>query len=413
VPADQAAVRRHNLSLVLRLLHERGPRSRAQIAADTGLTKATVSSLVADLAGRALVREGGVQMARTGRPGTLVEVDGRAVAAIGLELNVDYVAVLVTDLAGRVLQRRQRGIDARVSQRRALRAVTALAEQAVTAAEHSGAAVVGVTLAVPGLVDVASGVLRFAPNLAWRDVPLADHLADALGRAVPVHVDNDSNLGALAELRLGGHRHVRDLVYLVGEMGVRAGIVIDGEVLRGRAGFAGEVGHMVAVPDGAPCGCGAAGCFETVAGLEHLLRRAVPDVADELLASRLHPQVKVGVVADRAEVGDGQALAALEELGVWLGAGVATLVNLFDPEAVVLAGYFPAVAPWILPAVESTLRDRALVADVPGRRIVASSLGYAAATLGGALHAVERVLEDPTVVPPSLSLALSLAKEPS
>ncbi len=409
VPADHAGVRRHNLSLVLNLLHDNGARSRAQIATDTGLNKATVSSLVAELTARGLVREGGTLVARTGRPGTLVEIDGRGVVAIGVELNVDYVAVLSVDLAGRVQLRRQRAIDARASQADARKAIRTLAGQAVRAAHKAGAFVAGVTLAVPGVVDLASGTLRFAPNLGWRDVPLGPQLADALGGEVPVHVDNDCNLGALAELRVGGHTGVRDLVYLVGEMGVGAGVVIDARVLRGRSGFAGEVGHMVALPHGATCGCGAAGCFETVAGLGHLLRAAVPDVAEDLLASRLHPGQKVAVVAERARAGDPQALRALEDLGDWLGLGLSTLVNLFDPETVVLAGFYPAVAPWILPVLERTLASRALVADDAGCEIVVSRLGYSAASLGGAIHAAQRIFDDPTVVPLSATLAKELS----
>jgi len=402
-------MRRHNLALVLRLLHEHGPRSRAQVAAETGLTKATVSSLVADLAARGLVRDAGTLAARTGRPGTLVEIDGRAVASVGIELNVDYVVLQVNDLAGRVIQRRQRAIDARRSEEGAAKVIVSAARQAVAAASRAGATIVGVTLGVPGVVDQPTGTLRFAPNLGWRDVPLGSMLEGALGGGVPVHVDNDCNLGAFAELRAGGHNGVRNLVYLAGEMGVGAGIVIDGHVLRGRAGFAGEVGHMALERNGTRCGCGATGCLETVVGLERLLRSALPDVAEEVLASRMHPEAKLRLVTDRARAGDGRSLEALDELGAWLGLGIASLVALFDPEVVVLAGFYPSVGSWVQPVVERTVRARALTPDPVGCRIVCSRLGYSAAALGGALHSMSRVFDDPTVVPLSLSLAKELS----
>jgi predicted NBD/HSP70 family sugar kinase len=400
-PADQTVVRRHNLSLVLRLLQE-GPRSRASIAIETGLNKATVSSLVTELAERGLARDLGIDQARRlGRPATLVELDGRNVATVGLQLNVDYLAVLATDLAGRVLHEEKCPLDAvGQPQDRALRALVGLAGRALREVHDRGATVAGLTVAVPGVVDLAGGRMCFAPNLGWRDVALVERLATGTGLDVPIALGNDANLGALAEYRVGELAGTANLIYLTGEIGVGGGVIVEGRPLLGANGFSAEVGHLQVDRDGTPCTCGSRGCWETLLGLRPLLRRAVPDLAPALEADgTLSPEAKVAYVVERAERGDADTLAALGELGDWLGIGLATLVNLFNPGAVVLAGFFSLLAPWMLPAATATLHERTIAPDAGGCRVTLSRLGFSAATLGGAIHAAERVYADPTLVP--------------
>src|SRR4051794_17303441 len=211
------------------------------------------------------------------------------------------------------------------------RAIDAVAPECTTLA--------GVTVAVPALVDVERSVVKFAPNLHWQDLEVGRKLEHALGPSVTVSVDNDANLGALAEYRVGEHAGTPNLIYVAGQIGVGGGIVVDGRVLRGARGFSGEVGHMHIVDGGPLCGCGRLGCWEALVGLRPLLRAAVPDVLDSLDAQpRLGPQAKIGHVVARATAGDPVALAALEQHGRWLGTGLATLVNLFNPQVVVLGG---------------------------------------------------------------------------
>jgi predicted NBD/HSP70 family sugar kinase len=400
-PADPREVRRHNLGLVARLLYDRGPRSRTTIARETRLTKPTVSSLVTELEERGLVRDVGIDgIGRPGRPATLVELDGRHVAAIGLEVNVDYIAVLVTDLAGRVLVERRRPLDAQRARRGAVvRSAAAMASRAIDALGPHVTTIAGLTVALPGVVDVVTGTLRFAPNLGWRDVPIADHLARALGNDIPISVDNEANLGALAEYRVGAFAGTANLLYIIGEIGVGAGIVVGGQLLRGAAGFTGEVGHMAMQRDGLPCGCGGRGCWETMIGLRPLLRAALPDMADELLADdSLSPEAKVAFVVERAERNDRRTLNALKNVGEWLGLGVANLVNVLNPEVVVLGGFFLDIAPWVMPVAAEMIDHHTVAPDAGGCTLAVSSLGFSAAALGGAIHSAERVFADPTSV---------------
>ncbi|MGB9378863.1 MAG: ROK family transcriptional regulator, partial [Mycobacteriales bacterium] len=213
-PADQASVRRSNLALVLRHLRDQGPRSRADIALETRLNKATVSSLVIELVRRGLVRETGINHQRgVGRPGRILELDGRGVGALGVEINADYVAAYGTDLAGRVLVDLRESFDAmNVTPARAISRLARLAKIALAEMEAAGASAAGITVAVPGLVDVGRGEVLFAPNLGWRNVPIAARLCKALEPHVPVRVDNDANLSALAEFWSGSAAGTPDLV---------------------------------------------------------------------------------------------------------------------------------------------------------------------------------------------------------
>ena len=239
-------MRRSNLGLVLRHLRDHGPRSRARIAQETGLNKATVSSLVAELTERGLVSAGELHRGGTaGRPGLIVHLDGRGVCGIGVELNVDYVAVLVLDLCGTVLFEERVGLDVpALGVDRTLDEVARLVRRAVDAAGEQGADPAGVTVAVPGLVQSAAGVVSLAPNLHWQDVPVLDGLRQRLDLACPMRVENDANLSAIAEWSMGAEARTPDLVYLTGEVGVGGGVISGGRLLSGADGLSGEVGHL-------------------------------------------------------------------------------------------------------------------------------------------------------------------------
>ncbi len=385
----QGQVRSANLATVLARLRDHGPRSRARLAADTGLTKATVSSLVGELVDRGLVAEGELHRpGSVGRPGTLVELDGRGVCGVGVEVNVDYLAVLVLDLRGTVRAERRLAVDV---------AGTPAAEVLVVASDlivETLAAVpgtaVGLTVAVPGAVQ--GGVVRTAPNLpGWPGLDVAAGLA---GTGLPVTVANDADLSALAEWSAGPHAHVADLVYLTGEVGVGGGVVTGGRLLRGSTGLGGEVGHLALTPGDAPCGCGRRGCWETVVGLGALLRAAA-DPGDPLRDPGRDLEDRLAEVVARARAGDARTLAALTDIGTGLGVGAAVLVALLDPAVVVLGGYFAHLGEFLLDPLTAALAARV---DAPGR-VALSTLGFTAAVRGGAHVALQPVLDDPTTVP--------------
>jgi len=388
-PADFADVRATNLAVVLRHLRMNAPCSRADIAAATGLNKATVSSLVADLIDRRLVRETGMTERRIGRPATMLVLDGSPYAAIGMEVNADYMTVVAVDLAGRKLlswRRAFAGSSANPGQ--AAASIAALAKRAVGKVEKEGRRTLGLTVGVPGLVG-GDGIVRLAPNLRWHDVDLRSALRKALGEPhYPIAVENDANLAVLAEQRYGGFAETANLIYLTGEIGIGAGIISEGRLMRGERGFAGEFGHLLVDPSGPVCGCGRRGCLEALAGVGALVARTLPD-ASTSSPTELEPEVEE--VVRRAKAGDPKVLDALAETGKHLGHGVATLANLLNPEVVVLGGYFVPLAPWLIPAAEAELRARSIAPEAGGTRLVASTLDLGAAATGGAARVLDTI----------------------
>ncbi|MBB2747472.1 UNVERIFIED_ORG: putative NBD/HSP70 family sugar kinase [Microbispora rosea subsp. rosea] len=401
-PAGPAVLRRANLSLVLRELRDHTSLSRADIAEATGLHRATVSNLMAELLERRLVREVGVEhVGAIGRPRRAVALHGAHVGALGMEINVDYIAVHGTDLSGRVLVERRVVYDTMGSgPDSAVRRLGLVAKEAVEAMRRAGAAPAGIAVAVPGLVDVTRGVVTLAPNLYWHDLPLADQLSAILGPLnVPVRVDNDANLAALAEYTSGIAAGTPDLVYLTGEVGVGGGIISGGKLLRGADGFSGEVGHLRVDPNGDQCGCGRIGCWETKVGLAALVRAAMPEQAYGLPGMPVpDPGERVADIARGLASGDRRMMMAVAQVGEWLGLGGSILANLFNPRVIVIGGYFASLAQWLLPHAQDQLQRLVVAAPAAQCRFVASTLGFGAASRGAASMVVNHIIDDPAAI---------------
>ncbi|KIH97196.1 ROK family protein [Streptomonospora alba] len=410
-------VRETNLGVVLRAVRTLAPCSRAAVAAATGLNKTTVSSLVADLIARGLLRETGESAERrVGRPGVMLALDDLTIAAIGVEVNVDYLSVVAVDLLERGLVTRHIAFDARAAgpdacARRIVEAVQSVA----TSPALRSRTLIGLSVAVPGLVDAPNGVVTRAPNLAWRGTPLRSRLEQLMEQAgsapMPVLVDNDANLGAVAEYRGGHLARTGDLVYITGEVGIGAGVLMNGELLRGSAGFAGEIGHVRMVEDGPPCGCGRRGCLEALAGIEAILRAALPDRFPAGALTRADLADLVDTAVERASAGDPVTVEALHTAGAWLGRGAATLVNLVNPGVVVLGGYFVPLAPWLLPACRPAVREFSFAPDAGGCVVETSALGLSAAAQGGAAAMIDAMESGRLPLPPPQESGVAAADE--
>ncbi len=394
--ADQTTVRRANLGVVLRHIAAKGTCSRADVAAGTGLTRGTVSCLVAELVALDFGRESGEAPAPrgVGRPGVALELSG-VMVGIGLEINVDYVAVSVEDLTGTVRYEDRSYADNRGSAPGPLLdRLGDAARGALERADEEGLRPIGITVAVPGLVEEASGTVVFAPNLEWHGVPVADELRTRLG--LPVLVENESNLAALAEHWTGAAVGIDDFVCVFGEVGVGGGVVLDGRLFRGTHGFGGEFGHVSVDPEGRRCACGSLGCVETMVGLESIAAAAGISTADGRMRSLTDELVR------RAQEGSDEVIAALADAGRWLGIALASTFNLLDLQAVVLGGCFGPLAPWLVDDVRRTLEERSLAARSGSFVVVPSAFGDGAAVRGAAALSLRRALEAPWEAQPVL-----------
>jgi predicted NBD/HSP70 family sugar kinase len=393
--AEQVSQRTANLAGLLRALRH-GPRSRSQLATQSGLYKATVTSLLAELADRGLVRTAGLRAGGPGRPSRLVELREESGYGLALRVEADGFAAMTVDLAGTPLARSARSAD--VAALGLDHAMDDLAALAVSVCAGLSGPPIGVTVSVPGLVDAKSQLVRYAPVLRWRDAGIADLLAARLGvDHAGITVDNEANLGAFAEATYGAGIGARAIFYLSGGVSVGGGLVSGGDLLRGASGFAGEIGHIAVDPRGENCPCGRTGCLETKAGFPALLRAAtVP--SDVLNDPKLGVDAKMTVLRDRLRGGDQRAAAAVHDLGVALGIPLATVVALFDPETVVLGGYFAGLAEWLIEPIRVALGDGTTGPGIRCR-VMASPLGTAAPLLGAAHLSTERLFADPTIAP--------------
>jgi predicted NBD/HSP70 family sugar kinase len=391
-PADQTTVRRANLGVVLRHIASSGSCSRAQIAAETGLTRGTVSSLVSELIALQLVRDTGETTSPrgTGRPGAALEL-ADVLVGVGLEVNVDYIAVSVEDLTGAIRFARRVYRDNRSSApERVLDRLGTVARAALDAAIAEGLCPVGVSLAVAGMVEQASGTVVNAPNLAWNDLPVAEELGRRLG--LPVLIENEANLAALAEHWTGAAVGIDDFVCLFGEVGVGGGIVLGGRLFRGFHGFGGEFGHILVDPGGSLCACGNRGCVETLVGVESIARAAGISPVEG------RPRGLTDELVRRAEEGAPEVVRALDDVGRWLGTALASAFNLLDVRAVVLGGSFGPLAPWLVDRVRETLEERSLAARAGSFVVLPSAFGDIAAVRGAAALSLHRVLDEPWTV---------------
>ena len=323
-------IRQQNLSSVLSLLHSRGALSRAQLGATTGLNRSTVTGLVMELTELGLVREApsGERTGKVGRPTLDLEPEDH-VAALSVRAEPHAVTVALVGLGGVVHARLRHDTATAPSPKRFVQIVASSVE-AMRADIDRHYRVIGAGLAVPGLVN-ANGSVLVSPTLGWKRDPVAARLSDELG--MPVAAGNDASIGALAESRFGVGVGVGNLLYLGGAMhSIGGGLIIDGTLLRGTSGYAGELGHTVVDPRGRPCVCGRRGCLEAEVSLdliEPLLGRRKLD-EDEL-------DVELGVARDP------RVMTEVTRQVEMLSLALTNFVNAFAPETVVLSGYLGAL----------------------------------------------------------------------
>ena len=383
-------VRRSNLSAIVRELHLRGPLSRSDLVSHTGLTRSAIRGLIGELVAGGLVAETRSAPAGTpGRPSPLVHPEAESAVVLALEVNVDSLAVARVGFGGTIheLVRVDRP-RAHVTVDEIVADLVELAEP-VLAAIPSDGTLVGIGVGVAGIVRRLDGLVRLAPNLGWRDVPLGARLSAALHAGVPLAVANEADLGGLAEHRRGAAVGAENVVFVMGEVGVGGNVIVNGQPLVGAAGYAGEIGHMAVNPAGTACGCGAFGCWETEIGERAMLVRAGRSADGGPNA--------VGELIDAATAGEPEALASLAHVGAWLGIGLASLTNVFNPTLVVLGGVFARIHPLISEALGAILEQHALPASRELVRVVPGALGVDAPLIGAAELAFEPMLADPAV----------------
>lgn len=386
-PSRPRSIRRQNLHVVLSEIHRQGPLSRAQLTHNIGFNRSTVKALVAQLEEAGLVSEYAPAVLGTaGRPSPMVGPRSDGPYSLAIDIAVTHLTVAAVALGGQVLARHSIRLADVVSPEDIVAEVLC-GVRALAGGIPGQSWLIGVGVSVPGTVRRHDAQILSAPNMHWTDINLVAMLQAAFGDDIPIYLGNDANLGVMAEHLRGVARNVDDVAYLMARVGVGAGFLVNGVLLLGAHGLAGEIGHVVVQPGGPLCYCGNQGCFEQVVGERALFTRAgFPGLA---AASGIEEVMKA------ADGGNVFAQTAINDVCQWLAVGLAGISHLANPQLIVIGGSLSRLLDERQENVQSSLDS--LMARAPGEpaKVCISVLGEDAALLGAAELAFTDLLNDP------------------
>ncbi|OXM86204.1 ROK family transcriptional regulator [Paenibacillus rigui] len=367
---DLSLVKKINKSLVLDYIRTQSPISRAKIAEISGLTKATVSSLVNELIESHLTYEIGVGQSSGGRKPMMLLFNGTAGYAVGIDLGVHYIYAALTDLNGTIVEE-YRMSHRNESVEQVFAKLMECIRELISRAPESTYGIVGIGIGIPGISDEQGNVL-FAPNLGWEHVPLQAMLEKEFD--IPVIIDNEANTGAVGEKQFGVGKSASHLVYISIGMGIGTGIIINNELYRGTTGFSGELGHMSIQFDGPKCPCGNRGCWELYASEHALLDRARTELGIA--------QVTVEDLLKLAEEGHPAAIGLFERLADYLSVGIVSIINGLNPDLILIGGRLAEAQKWLREPILKALEQRSLPYPREQLNVQFSELGIRATVLG-------------------------------
>ncbi len=387
-----------NKSIILNKIRTSGPISRAQIAKDTKLTPPTVSSIVKELIEQGIVRESAQGTSQGGRKPTMLVINRTEFYIIGIDAGPRTVKFVLADLSGDLKEEKITPIDSTITSHQFIEVLITGVKSLLLARKGLVGKIVGIGVAMHGVVKVEDGVSEFAPNLDLRDVAIKEELEKAFD--YEVKVENDARAMALGEAWFGDSEGVKSMLALNIGSGIGAGLMIDGKLYHGEYDLAGEIGHMTLDLHGEKCTCGNNGCLQTVASgpaIEKRARRLLDEGRMSGLASLMddkEDQVSGELVYQAAVQGDKDSKAILEETGTYIGIGLTNLIHVINPSKIVIGGGVSNAGDIILKPIKETIKARALTAEAKQTEITISPL-RGNATVLGAVALVLTELFDP------------------
>jgi len=386
-----------NQSIVLNVIRNYGPISRAEIAKRTKLSSTTISTLVDDLIEQEYLKEIGEGKSSGGRRPILLKFNPSSHFVIGVELEGRNISVAVTDLKINIINKLVEEVK-NTDESSVVDEIINLVQQVIERYRVKFEKIVGMGVGATGLVDTKRGIIRQAVNLNWKDVPLKDLIEDRFDE-IPIYIDNIANVAALGEKWSGVGEKAKNLIYIRIGTGIGAGIILNGTVYEGSNGNAGEIGHMTVEPNGPRCRCGNRGCLEVLASGSAIAKRAVVEIfggGDSLikeLANGSIEKITAKVVAEAAREGDRLALEIWEEAGEYLGIAIANLINTYNPEIVIIGGGVAHAGKLLFEPIKRTVRKRALPGPGKIAKIVPSQLGDDVSIIGAAALVLEKTFK--------------------
>ncbi|WP_062748342.1 ROK family transcriptional regulator [Shouchella tritolerans] len=378
ITIDHETMKDMNKSTVFRLIQRHAPISRADIAKRSGLNKATVSALVAQLIENQFVYEIGTGDSSGGRKPVLLYCNDHASHAISVDIGVNGLLGIITDLSGKTIAKREMALTSKQFNI-VLANTEAIIEQLMQEAPPAPYGICGITASVPGIVD-SKGNILLAPNLGWENVDIKTALEDKF--KLPVVVINEANAGALGEKQYGVGKPYSAISYISVSIGIGTGQIIDGKLFTGANGFAGEFGHMSIDRHGKQCRCGNQGCWELYSSEKALL---------EIAASKMNrPSISFEEVLAAARSQNQAALDAFATVGHSLGTGLVSMIHSMNPEAIIIGNRFAKLKPYIQIPIEETLAKQLPSYYQKAVKLLFSELGQEAPLLGGSLLATSQ-----------------------
>ena len=386
VGSNSSTVKSHNMRAILLALLKQAYVSRVQLAELTGLSTTTITNLVTELLDQGLVVEEGTNLLErqpgAGRPRKALRLVPEARYAIGIHIGVGSVRVAITDLRAHIIEQYSFAHPLDQPAESVLEQTVELINQAIDQSNISRGTIVGIGVGASGLVNPTTGINLLAPNLNWRDVLIRDWLAERLN--LPVCMDNNVRTMALGEALFGAAKDVRVVAFVYGRIGVGAGFVVDGQLFRGSGAGAGEIGHTTFIAEGgAVCRCGNTGCLETLVSEPVIVQQAGP-----LIPTNGTKPLTIQTIFEAARAGNEAIQAMLVQRARYMGIALANLVNVLNPELILLGGIFAQGQDLLMPTIEATMRERAFANLGQSVRLQPTSFGTSAGVIGGAALAL-------------------------
>lgn len=389
-----------NKLLVLKTILDNKTISRAKISRLVDLNKATVSNLTDELIKEGFVIEKGYGHSKGGRRPVLLEINKNVGLITGIDLGVNYIHLVLTNFVGEIVWEKNVNIRLGESQERILQVLFKIIEEALNIAPETQKGILGIGIGVPGIVEKNSGTVLIAPNLRWKDVPLKAMVEERFN--LPVYIDNEANAGALGEKWFGGWGDVSHLVYVSVGIGIGAGIVIGDEIYRGAKGFAGEIGHTTIDFNDDVCSCGNVGCLENFTSERALLsviqKMVESGWEDEYINRKSVDKLDASYIIDSAKLGSKVALHAIKNIVNKLGIGIANLVNIFNPDIVIIGNKASFMGDLFLEELRRVVYKRSFVTRYHNVRVEVSRLKDRACVLGCVAMVISDMLAFPDYV---------------
>ena len=383
---NQQLVKQINKTLVLETILHEAPISRADISQKVGLNKGTVSSLVNELLEDQLIYESGPGQSSGGRRPVILLFNDKAGFSIGIDLGVNYILGVLTDLRGNIIVEVNKKLTVR-SYEVVIEILKSVISDLINAAPQSHYGIVGIGIGVPGLVN-NDGEILVAPNLGWKNINLREEIENSFD--IPVVIENEANAGAYGEKLYGAGKESDNILYISAGIGIGIGIILNGELFYGMNGFSGEAGHMIVQVNGKDCTCGSSGCWELYASEKALLEEArklkLTDITEETLSIEL--------LLELANSGNEDIINLFHSIGMYLGVGINNIINIFNPEQVIIGNRLAMAKDWLEKSIEKFIKNHTMKYHQKDLIISFSKHAYYSAAIGVSAQMIDQFLNN-------------------